>query len=118
LEKKEKGTGRWKSLEQRSNCTLLHRLSSIEILWEQESNCCSSRPLISVADKTSTNGKPDYERNGDDDSQDNQLHFHVLEPHLTPKLFALPLVNISLKETPPPPGTPQTSVTAKNQSHD
>jgi hypothetical protein len=55
-----------------------------------------------VADKTSTNGKPDYERNGDDDSQDNQLHFHVLKPHLAPQPLPLPLENISLPTNMPP----------------
>jgi hypothetical protein len=55
-----------------------------------------------VANKTMAYGKPDDNCNDNNDSQDNQLHFHVLKPHLAPQPLPLPLENISLPTNMPP----------------
>ena len=49
-----------------------------------------------MTDKPAADGKPDDDDNHNDDGKDYKLHFHVLEPHLTPKLPALPLKVVGL----------------------
>jgi hypothetical protein len=50
-----------------------------------------------VANEALAHGKPNNDADHNDNGEDDELHFHVLEPHLPPELFALPLKVVSLE---------------------
>jgi len=57
----------------------------------------SDKYLHLLASKALADGKPNNDADHNDDGKDDELHFHVLEPHLTTELFALPLEVVGLE---------------------
>jgi len=57
----------------------------------------SEKYLHLLASEALADGKPNNDADHNDDGKDDELHFHVLEPHLPPKLFALPLEVVGLE---------------------
>lgn len=57
----------------------------------------SDKYLHLLASKAFADGKPNNDADHNDDGEDDELHFHVLEPHLTPELFALTLEVVGLE---------------------
>lgn len=50
-----------------------------------------------MADETAADGQPDDNNDHNNDGKNNELHFHVLEPHLAPELSSGTLEIVSLR---------------------
>lgn len=50
-----------------------------------------------MADETAADGQPDDDNDHNNDGKNNELHFHVLKPHLAPELSSGTLEIVSLR---------------------